>query len=200
MNYLACRGNLDGVLLSPEDLDLMEKIWLRPRKKHKRAGKRVMEVVWSSRKKKVSRLVLSRVLGRKLKRKELADHINGDTLNNRRDNLRVATAMQNAANRRKTSKKCTSKYKGVFKRKDNPNSWGVQMSVVGLRGKRMNIHVGYYDTEVEAALMYNLVAYQWYGDFALLNKVEGPEATIILPWDVVHYTPKGVPSGGYTLC
>src|SRR5215210_3970379 len=44
------------------------------------------------------------------------DHINGDTLDNRRQNLRICTHQQNIANRQKQRNPTSSKYKGV--------SWG----------------------------------------------------------------------------
>src|SRR5579859_2982316 len=45
--------------------------------------------------------------------KIVVDHINGDTLDNRRFNLRLCRQGQNAKNRSKGSKEMSSKYKGV---------------------------------------------------------------------------------------
>lgn len=57
------------------------------------------------------------ILARKLERDDLlpheqVDHINGNGLDNRRENLRLATASQNCANQRKP-KNNTTEYKGV---------------------------------------------------------------------------------------
>lgn len=47
---------------------------------------------------------LHRLIARAASNKDQADHIDGDTLNNQRANLRVVTAQQNAINRHKTQK------------------------------------------------------------------------------------------------
>lgn len=44
---------------------------------------------------------------------DVVDHINGDTLDNRRSNLRIVTKAQNGANRVKRHARNTSGYRGV---------------------------------------------------------------------------------------
>lgn len=73
------------------------------------------------------------------------DHINGDTLDNRKSNLRVATPKENAANRGRTRRN-RSGYKGV---RLTPN--GRWRAEVCLRGKTNPHHVGMFDTAEEAA-------------------------------------------------
>lgn len=85
------------------------------------------------------------------------DHKNRNTLDNRRSNLRFCTATQNAANKVKMGK---GTYKGVLKVSDN-----TFRCVVGKK------YIGQYRTEKEAALMYNKIASEKYGEFALLNDV-----------------------------
>lgn len=77
------------------------------------------------------------------------DHIDGNRLNNRAENLRLATVKQNNLNSR--PKKSGNRYKGVSK-KDYPNRtiWRASIKVDG-----RNIHLGYYDSEVEAAKAYD---------------------------------------------
>jgi len=107
------------------------------------------------------------------------DHINGDPLDNRRENLRMATPMQNAANAHKRSG-CSSIYKGVswcrVKRK-----WKVELNLTvipGLRGRRsraVRLNLGYFEVEEDAAACYNSIATEWYGDFARLNDVNSAD-------------------------
>ena len=96
------------------------------------------------------------------------DHIDGDGLNNQRSNLRPCTHGQNAANARKTTRKCTSKYKGVSYHKGDQRKkrWQVQICV---NNKRMT--VGHFETEEAAAVCYNEKAIELFGEFARLNEI-----------------------------
>lgn len=94
----------------------------------------------------------------------LTDHINGLSLDNRRENLREATNAQNMMNRRPYSG-TSSKYKGVqfYKR---TGRWRAYIQV-----DRKSRHLGYYSTEEEAALAYNEAAAKEFGAYARLNPV-----------------------------
>jgi hypothetical protein len=86
------------------------------------------------------------------------DHINGNGLDNRRCNLRVATYAQNIAN---SPPRKGRKYKGVyFKGK----SYYASISF-----NRIVIRIGKFKTEEEAARAYDLKAKEFYGEFAYLN-------------------------------
>jgi hypothetical protein len=95
---------------------------------------------------------------------EQADHRNGETLDNRRNNLRVATRSQNGGNRRKSGG-CVSIFKGVDIFKPN----GRWRAMIGRNGAKK--HLGYFGTEKEAALAYNAAALARWGEFARLNEV-----------------------------
>ena len=111
------------------------------------------------------RVILARKLGKPLPRKMKADHINRNGLDNRRDNLRLATHGQNMANSKRKSN-ATSAYRGVRQRKSN-GKWRAQISVGG-----KNLHIGYYDTAEEAALAWNQAARKLRGEYAQLNAID----------------------------
>lgn len=92
------------------------------------------------------------------------DHIDGDGLNNTRNNLRLATRQQNVYNRHK-NRNNTSEYKGVSQRKSN----GRWRSYINVDGKR--IYLGSFLTAVEAAQKYNEAAHKFHGIYAKLNEI-----------------------------
>lgn len=124
------------------------------------------------------RQIMELALGRSLQPGEEVDHRDGNTLNNRRENLRVATRQQqlwNATKRNSRGRRATrSPYKGVVFRRpgrlgDPPRRkpWN---AMIRLNGKAVSL--GYYATDAEAALAYNRAAAQHFGEFARLNDVE----------------------------
>lgn len=95
---------------------------------------------------------------------EIIDHINGDSLDNRRCNLRFVTKRENAFN--STSRRGASKYKGVTFRKDT----GKWRANIGFDMERKCL--GSFATEVEAAAAYNQAAIELHGEHARLNILE----------------------------
>jgi hypothetical protein len=91
------------------------------------------------------------------------DHINNNSLDNRKENLRPCTRQQNCCNY--PTKNHTSKFKGVHHHARN-NSW---ISQIKVKGK--NIHIGSFRREEEAARAYNQKATEMNGEFAYLNKI-----------------------------
>ena len=103
-------------------------------------------------------------MGRKLGRFEYVDHINGNCLDNRRSNLRVATPSQNSQNKSGSSAQHrTSAHKGVsWKSRDE--IWVAQILV-----NKLKIHLGYFQGEQDAAIQYDCAARFYFGEFARVN-------------------------------
>lgn len=90
------------------------------------------------------------------------DHRNHNTLDNRRENLRLATRSQQAANQRKRAG-MTSRYKGVSW-DQKAMKWRVTIETGGRKST-----VGWYADETEAARAYDGVARLLFGEHACLN-------------------------------
>lgn len=96
----------------------------------------------------------------------VVDHINGNTLDNRKCNLRVCTKLQNQYNQKKHKGNRHSKFKGVtFRKKLKTKPWEAFI-YKNYKSKRL----GYFATEIEAAQAYNKAAIAAYGEFAKLNE------------------------------
>jgi hypothetical protein len=90
----------------------------------------------------------------------LVDHENGNGLDNRRENLRMATASQNQGNRR-LNRNSTSGYKGVSRRNGR---WTARIKMKG-----RSTYLGTWDTPEEAAEAYDSKAREYFGEFAHVN-------------------------------
>mgnify|MGYP000844096894 CR=1 FL=1 len=88
------------------------------------------------------------------------DHINGDSLDNRRSNLRVATEQQNHWNYPKTHLGHPL-FKGVRR---HGNRW---KAYICLDNKYR--HIGSFVTDIEAAKAYDKAAIELFGEFAKPN-------------------------------
>ena len=90
---------------------------------------------------------------------EMIDHINGCPTDNKIENLRQATATQNAWNA-KLSIKNTSGVKGISFRKDR-NVW-----VARLQAHATSIYLGYFKSKNDAEEFLQLARDMVHGDFA----------------------------------
>jgi hypothetical protein len=106
------------------------------------------------------RVILERKMGRPLDKEEKTDHKDVNGLNNRRDNLRIATQTENQRHRHK-HKNNKSGYKGVHLDKKS----GKYRSVIRVNGRL--IYLGYwFDTAAEAHEAYKRAALEYFGEFA----------------------------------
>jgi hypothetical protein len=96
------------------------------------------------------------------------DHVNRDRLDNRLENLRLATSAQNQWNRsgKSTGFKGISFYKRVGK-------WMCRITCDG-----KHYFLGYFDTEMQASIAYDLKAIELYGTFAHTNFIKTADALL----------------------
>lgn len=90
------------------------------------------------------------------------DHINGDSLDNRRCNLRLCSPTENQRNRSLASNN-SSGYKGVYW-DPHRNRWIARIKVNGTRK-----HLGRFMSAEDAARAYDQAALRYYGEFAKTN-------------------------------
>lgn len=101
-----------------------------------------------------------------------SDHASGDTLDNRRSNLRPANSEQNARNRRISSLNKTG-FKGVSVRADR------ETYLAAIRVGDKLIKLGTFSAAHEAARRYDAAARELFGVFATLNFPNAGERSAI---------------------
>ena len=95
---------------------------------------------------------------------KVVDHINKNTLDNRRSNLRICTQQNNTCNQ-KLYKSNTSGYKGVIEEKDGrKKKWRAEICC-----KKIKYYVGSFYNLEEAAKAYDKKALELFGEFAVFN-------------------------------
>jgi hypothetical protein len=94
---------------------------------------------------------------------DIVDHINGNSLDNRRENLRIVSASINCANRQ--YEPGVSGYRGVHP-SAKPGRWRARIKSGGpLRT------LGTFASPEEAALAYNHAALKAFGPLAIINQI-----------------------------
>lgn len=93
------------------------------------------------------------------------DHKDGDGLNNRRSNLRLATNTQNQQNRGRNLRKSATLYKGV---RYTPRGLKHYSARIYQNGSAITVE-GMFSTAEEAARAYDAKATELFGEFAKLN-------------------------------
>jgi hypothetical protein len=95
---------------------------------------------------------------------EIIDHINNKTNDNRTENLRISTFANNSHNKTK-NQNSSSKYFGVsFQKKEFKWSSSITKNY-------KHFFLGNYDSEIKAAIAYNIKAQELYGIFSNLNDI-----------------------------
>ncbi|SEM36042.1 AP2 domain-containing protein [Mesobacillus persicus] len=147
------RGEGLFVKVSPEDFEeLMKHNW------HYHNGYARGYIKGLNKNKRMHRYILDSPSGK------FVDHINGNRLDNRRENLRYATHLQNNYNRQPNIG-----YKGVCYNNSNQKWYSY------INKNKQTYFLGQYDSEIEAAKAYNYWAKIHYGEFAYLNDVDESE-------------------------
>lgn len=153
-----------STIISKEDEDLLTIEWkLRTHKTRYSIERYVGGSIETDTGKKqvmLHRLILQRMVNFPLTSKDMTDHANGNTLDNRRENLRLATPGQNAHNR-KTPVTNTTGYKGVRRYK---GKWCAYITCKGVTYNKF----GFVSARA-AAKAYNKMAVELHGEFARLN-------------------------------
>lgn len=94
---------------------------------------------------------------------QFVDHINGNTLDNRRSNLRLCTQAQNIRNRA-ADKDNASGFKGISRTGGKRSPWRADIVADAIRE-----YLGVFATPEEAARAYDAAALRLHGEFARLN-------------------------------
>lgn len=98
--------------------------------------------------------------------KEKIDHKNGDSLDNRKENLRLCNTIQNARNSNKLNVRNTSGYRGVsLSSHKNLNKRWVASINLSKEGAIKQKGLGYFLTAKEAAEAFDKAAKEIYGEF-----------------------------------
>jgi len=156
-------------IIDPEDIDVANCKWFASKRNNGHVYA-CRDIRPNGKQKRIylHRLILERKLGHPLHPEIFADHINRDSLDNRRSNLRAASPSQNIANSKRMERKerkMRSPYRGVYWIKER-RRWRAQISVAG-----KTIYLGYFDIPEQAAIAYNAAALAYRPRFARLNKI-----------------------------
>lgn len=153
---LRYRGGFEYALVSVEDYELVSQ-WAWGAVLSTKSNRLYAHRIQLRDGKRTVMLMHRLVLGLETGDRRTGDHENGNSLDNRRSNLRVATYSQNNANKPSRN---PSGYKGVTLDKGS-GKWKAQIK---LRSGAKSL--GRFDTPEEAAAAYRVAAIKHFGEFA----------------------------------
>lgn len=163
----------ERILIDTTDLDLVKKHKWSIKVRSRRRGRDLIYAgTWNGNSANPRTVLLHRLLLNAPKGTEV-DHRDGNTLDCRRSNLRLATPTQNRVNSGPTAQH-RSGYRGVRYDKRS-GQWIAQMNV-----DKRSKQIGRFDTKEAAAEAYNRAAREYHGEFAYQNPVPST-LTIKLP-------------------
>lgn len=139
------------------DADLASLKWCASGKKERpyavRMDKDTQKMVY------LHRIILSRILSRTLRPNETADHIDNNSLNNCRNNIRLASHAENCRNSKRPTHN-SSGYKGVSWQ-SSTSKWRAYIKV-----NQRVIHLGCFNSLEDAYAAYCEAAQHYFGEFA----------------------------------
>lgn len=158
-NYAIIYASNSGqeIFCNIDDLDLLDKYTWQSFKTKKANTFYARAYIWDSEKRE-KRIFLHQLLYES--NEFIIDHIDRNGLNNKRENLRLATRSENRSNSKKFANN-TSGYIGVYFRR---NKWEVQITKNG-----KSHYIGVFNSIIEAAKAYDIMALKLNGNFAHLN-------------------------------
>lgn len=151
-------------IVDDDDFDELSRFkWCKSTSKTKSSGKTYIYAVrnvWVDGKNKTIRMTHAIMNPPKGK---IIDHKNGDTLDNRKSNLRVCSIRENTRNSSSTLRRVNKHivFKGVYQTRPRYHA--------SIRTAKRCIYLGEHKTQEDAARAYDRAAIKYFGEFARLN-------------------------------
>lgn len=148
------------IMVDKSDYDFINqfKWWSQKDKRINRTSVYTQVTTGKNENRKYVRFLLHHLLLGKPPEGMVVDHINGNPLDNRRNNLRICSSSQNNMNR-KISIRNKSGYKGVSW-SQSTNKWKAKITV-----NKKCLTIGYFENKIEAKKAYDEAGKKYFGEF-----------------------------------